>query len=57
MLKWEWICKLFGHIYPLKKLPTSEYLKEMFNISEEEGAYVADTDKPCARCGKGKNGT
>ena len=43
---------------PLKKLPTPDYLKNMtsmfnrFNRSEEEGAFIADTDKPCGRCGK-----
>lgn len=51
MLKWKWICKISGCIYPLKRLPTPDYLKEMFNYSEGEGAFVADTSKPCGRCG------
>lgn len=55
MLKWKWICKISGCVYPLKKLPIPDYLKSMFNRfnrSEEEGAFIADTSKPCGRCGK-----
>ena len=52
------ICKIFGHIYPLKKLPVPEYLKKSkrnplgIDESIEEGAFVADTSKPCHRCGE-----
>ncbi len=52
------LCKLFGCIYPLKKLPTPDYLKNMysmfnrFNMSKEEGAFIANTSKPCVRCGQ-----
>lgn len=58
MLKWKWICKISGCVYPLKKLPTPDYLKNMtsmfnrFNRSKEEETCIADTDKPCVRCGK-----
>lgn len=52
------ICKIFGHIYPLKKLLTPEYLKKMFPEDYKDprvGAYIADTSKPCARCGEYQN--
>ena len=49
------VCKIFGHIYPLKRLPLPEYLKKPRNPngmdeSIGEGAFVADTSKPCHRC-------
>jgi len=48
------MCKVFGHIYPLKKLPNSDYFK-MLNLQDFKdprvGAFVADTSKPCHRCG------
>ena len=50
------ICKIFGCIYPEKKLPTPEYLIEMFPEMKDPrmGAFVADLSKPCVRCGKYK---
>lgn len=49
------LCHFLGHLYPLKKLPTPQYLKDMFPRDYADprvGAYEADTSKPCARCGK-----
>jgi len=52
------ICKISGHVYPLKRLTVPGYLKKSaknpLGMDEDigEGAFVADTDKPCARCGK-----
>lgn len=57
--KYPWlakiICKIFGCIYPEKKLPTDPLLIKMFPKEHEDprvGAYVADLSKPCARCGE-----
>ena len=54
MKKWLKIlyCNLTGCIYPLKKLPTPSYMK--IHMSEGEGAFSADTSKPCHRCGRYK---
>jgi len=48
------ICKICGHLYPEKKLPTPEWLLKAFPEDYKDsrvGAFVADTSKPCARCG------
>jgi len=48
------VCKVFGCIYPLKKLPTEQYFIQMFPEYKDPrlGAFVADLSKPCARCGE-----
>ena len=50
------ICKIFGHIYPLKRLDIPEYAKKSesnplgMDESIGEGVFIADTSKPCHRC-------
>lgn len=48
MIKWKLLCKLFGCIYPLKKIVLPDHLRIPFGNDVE--AFEADISKLCARC-------
>jgi len=42
------ICTIFGHIYPSKKMELPKFIKD---IAPDIKVFMADTSKPCHRCG------
>ena len=41
------ICKIFGHIYPSKKVAIPTHIKK---LDPSIRVFMADTSKPCHRC-------